>query len=185
SVEVKSVNSLFFGRYTSTNSQREFELNDRGVFVHQNQIQSISRKTLRESTKYRLAGEYLHGVIVGDSVQVVQEGELLYFGIPVTEQLIGGDSKNQLKEISANTLLLNFFEEGVYVPCLISIINREMRLQYFDYADSTNAFDTFEVVSSKEEKGLLTQTLRPSMEQFVRTDLKQIFGSEIIYRKEL
>jgi hypothetical protein len=181
--EVKTVNSIYFGRYSSENSDREFEFSEKGLLVHQLQIQSISRETLRESTKYRLSGNYLHGVLKKDSVQVVEDGNLLFFAIPITEQMAGGKSKNQLKQVSANSYMLNFYENGHFVPCLISLVQQEMRLQYFDYADSTIVFDTFEVVKSKKDKGLVTNTLRPTLAQFSSTDLKQIFGHEVIYKK--
>lgn len=182
--EVITTDERWFGDYGAEEDDRTYTISANGIWVYNNEIQGMSRQTLRESTRYSLRNGYLFGVHATDSLPVIEEGEMIYFGVRTSEQITGGRSPHKLKKLSANTYILSFYENGTFVPCLISIVAGEMRWQYFDYESDTNAFDGLQKARSQERQGIIIHTLSPSAAEFADLDFKAIFGEEAIFRKK-
>jgi hypothetical protein len=180
---IATIDKSFHGKYFGENTERVFEVNPNGIFIHINQVQSINRETIRESSKYQLRGDYLHGIVDNDSVRVVQEGELYYFGLPITEQIVGGRSQNVLKKVQSNVFILNFWENETYIPCLLTFDSEELRIQYFDYEADAPVFEKMKVVSSSLSDGMRTVTLGPTPDQFNQINLSEIFGKVTMYSR--
>lgn len=181
--EVQNVDAKHFGEYKSTKSDRIIIINEKGIFAKNSFISSISRETIRESSKFKKRGNYLFGVSDKDSVECFEEGDRFYFAVTMMEEIYSPKGSNKLMLVSSNTYLLNFYENGVFVPCLISFINGDFQIQYFDYANDTKVFDDFTTVSTKNQNGLLIKTLAPTQEQFSISVFAQMFGEETKYLK--
>lgn len=181
--EVKNVDVKHFGEYKSTKSDRIIIINEKGIYAKNNFITSISRETIRESSKYQKRGNYLFGVTDKDSVECFEEGDRFYFAVTMMEEIFNPSGPNKLMGITSSTYLLNFAENGVYVPCLMSFVNGDFQIQYFDYADDSNVFGEFTVKSSKKQGGLETKTLMPTKDQFGSVSFSQMFGEETLYLK--
>lgn len=181
--EVKNVDPRHFGEYKSTKSDRIIVINEKGIFAKNNFVTYISRETIRESSKYQKRGNYLFGVTEKDSVECFEEGDRYYFAVSMQEEMFVPDKGNQLNAISTSTYVLNFFENGAYVPCLISFVNGDFQIQYFDYADDTPVFQEFTLQSAKKQGNLTIKTLAPTKEQFAQISFSQMFGEETMYQK--
>lgn len=182
--QIKTVSEKWFGKYTSSENQRVYEFSEEGVFIISTTISSISRKTLRESSKYEVRNGYLFGVVENDSVPCVLDGENYYFGIRNRDIIAGENSQNVLTKISDYEYILNFIEDGTYVPVKITFLRTQMAISYFDYEPETTIFDFIEDKKTILE-GTSTQTLlSPDPEEGKKLLDMSIFSTSKMYKKE-
>lgn len=182
--EVNKPASRHHGFYKSFLTDRVIEVNDKGIFAHNGIVSTLSRSTVRESSQYIIRNQHIFGIVEGDSLPFYSDSLNYYFIIPTTEAIISEDASNKLVKISSSSYVINFEENGKYTPCMLTFMNDEMRMQYFDYDFGTTAFDKMTVASQNELDGLTTLTLNPSLEEFMQVDLKQIFGKEMVYKRQ-
>jgi hypothetical protein len=174
-----------FGTYQLDSSDRLIIICEAGIFAQNNIVTSISRSTIRESTKYQIKDGMIYGVHPTEAYPCFLEGEDYYFGVPNSDLIIGEGCENKLVKISNNAYVLNFFENGTYTPCLIKIINDELRIQYFDYDSDTEAFKNLPVARATTNMGMKNITLKPDVDQFIEVNFSQMFGKENIYIRQV
>ena len=181
--EVEIPMEKFFGVYQSFFTERVIEINEKGIFARNGIVSKLSRETIRESSLYSIKDNYLFGFHQTDSIPVYSDSSHFYFVVPTREPIVSTETENKLVRISNTSYVINFRENGTFTPCLISFIGSDLHIQYFDYALETTVFDKVPVAVKKEAKGMLTVTLKPSLEDFSQLKMSEIFGKEIIYRK--
>ena len=76
-----AVSNSFLGKYEASNGESFYEFTPEGVWIISTIYSSISRETIRESTKYTVRNGYIFGVVIGDSLPCELEGESYYFGM--------------------------------------------------------------------------------------------------------
>lgn len=176
SQRINSLDKSLHGIYKSDSSAIVFEINAAGIFTRNLVIHSISRETVRETSKYQVKGDYIFGIAEGDSLPCVLDGENYYFGVTRRDTLISSSSKNELRKLSANEYILNFFENGAYTPCLLKLESGKMSIKYFDYASDSNPFSGIKSKQSKTEEQGTYIYLLPTLKEWKKIDNKLIFG---------
>lgn len=182
---VSMVSNSLFGMYESNNKETFYEFKEDGIWIISTLFSSISRETIRESSKYTVRNGYIFGVVEDDSLPCELEGEQYYFGMRNKEQIIGGNSKNVLKKIDQSTFVINFYENGGYTPSLFSFAGKSLSVQHFDYETGTTLFDSIEKKSNKMIEGMDYITLSPTEKEFSKIGLTAILSQKIVYNKIL
>lgn len=184
SEQINTVSEKWYGKYKSSGNQRVYEFSEEGVFVISTTISSINRKTLRESSKYEVRNGFLFGVVQNDSVPCVLDGENYYFGVRNRDQIAGNGSQNILTKINDGVYIINFNENGVYVPAKISFVRGTMSISYFDYEPETTIFDFIQDKKSIPDGSASQTLLSPDQEEGKKLLELSIFSTSVLYRKE-
>jgi hypothetical protein len=146
-------------------------------------IAYVTREQVRESSKLRVSGDYLHGIVAGDSVPCVLEGENYYYGITQKLPITGIGSTNSLTRIGANTYLINFHEGMYFEPSLVEFSNGKMTIIHGEltYQD---AFNSILQVNTITRYGAEVVILAPSFEQWERLRTLLFVGDKLTYMKQ-
>lgn len=182
---VLTVNNSLFGEYQSSDKETFYEFKEDGVWIISTMISSISRETIRESSKYMVKNGYIFGVVADDSLPCELEGERYYFGMRNKEQIIGGNSKNIFKKIDQSTYVINFYENGGYTPSLFTFTGKNLSVQHFDYETGTTLFESIEKQSNKKVENMNYITLTPTEKEFSQIGILSIFSEKIVYIKSI
>ena len=178
---VTTVASSQFGKYVASNG-RTYEFSNEGVYVISTSISSISRETIRESSKYSVRNGFIHGVLENDSLPCVTEGERHYFGVKNKDAIIGIGSDNVMCKIDANTYIINVFENGQYIPTRIKFIGKTVSISYFDYEIDTEIFDFIETQKSIETDQYQLIILTPTESEFIKLSNSGIYPDSREYK---
>lgn len=177
-----SLSPMYYGVYSNPSSPVAYEISSNGIFIITTNITAISRETIRESSKYQVRNNHIFGVHEEDSIPCVLEGENYYFGIKNKDQIVGGFSKNQLIQQSANEYILNFEENGKYVPMFIKITPEGLAISQFDYTSDTKGFKKIDKKVSVQ-KDIEFITLYPTVEEWKKLKLNEFQTEAIIYKR--
>ncbi len=180
---LKAPYAQHFGTYKSDFSDICFELTPDGIYMVSTVVSSISKDSVNKGGKYVVRNNHIFGVRETDSFPVALQGSRYYFGISFREEVIGPNSKNVLSRVSNQSYLLNFFEDGGYVPCLFSIVDGTLAIQYFDYDSDTQIFAQVPKRVKKEEQFLTVISLAPKKEDFADLNFLAMFNKEKTYVK--
>lgn len=180
--EVKAVNVNYFGIYTSENSPFTYEFNETGIYVISTNINSISKETVRESTVYTVRNEHIFGVKENDSIPCVLEDNRYYFGIKNREKISGYASKNVLLELKMNQYVLNFEENGKYIPLFLTFSADGLSLEQFDYDGNTKQFETIEEKTTVTTD-IVSVTLDPTPSEWKKLNLEELKSLPVLYKK--
>jgi hypothetical protein len=181
--KINAVLPSHFGKYQAKNGESFYEFDATGVWIVTTIFSSIAKETIRESSKYTVRNGYIFGVALEDSLPCELENDRYHFGMRNKEQIIGTDSPNGLKKISANSYLLCFYENGAYIPSLFSFSGKTLTVQYFDYESETTLFDSIADKKSKQKNGMNYITLTPSGKEWEELIKKSLFNSALEYVK--
>ena len=182
SASLKAPNPQHFGNYKSNFNDITFVLNAEGVFTVSTMVGSISKDSVNDGGKYIVRNNHIFGVHKTDSIRVALQGSRYYFNIEHKEEVIGPHSKNVLSPVSSQSYLLNFYEDGGYVPCLFSIVDGVLAIQYFDYDSNTQVFSEVPKTVKKEEQFLTVFSLNPAKEDFADLNFTAMFNTEKTYK---
>jgi hypothetical protein len=182
-LQILSPQPNHFGEYKSHRSDILFELSENGIFAVTTIINSVSKDSILKATNYHVKDNYLFGIKGIDSIQVILLDNKYYFGIKHREEIIGTSSKNVLIKISSQSYMLNFYENGAYQPCLFSVVDDNLSIQYFDYETDTQVFSKMPKQKEKRDTYLNTITLAPQKQDFFEINLSEMFGSANTYTK--
>lgn len=182
-IALETVEKKYFGLYTNPELDIKYECIDSGIYSVSTIFSSISRKTIRESSKYEVKNGYLFGLNGTDSIPCVAEDENYYFGIQHREELSGKTSKNVLKRISENKYLLNYEENGNYTPCIIEFNGKKMIVQHFTYSENSSAFDGIENRKESKSTEMNYILLTPTLEEWNTISILEILEEQIILSK--
>ena len=171
-----------YGNYKSDNSDIYFELSPIGIYTISTVIGSVSKDSVNDGGKYIVRNNYIFGIHETDSIPVALQGPRYYFGIRHREEVIGPNSKNVLSQVSNQSYLLNFCEDGGYVPCLFSIVEGTLAIQYFDYDSDTKMFAKVPSSVKKQEQFLTIVQLNPERADFADINFMDMFNTERKYQ---
>lgn len=171
-----------YGNYKSDRSDIYFELSPAGIFTISTIVGSVSKDSVNDGGNYIVRNNHIFGIHETDSIPVALQGHRYYFGIRHREEVVGPNSKNVLSKISSQTYLLNFYEDGGYVPCLFSVVEGTLGIQYFDYESDTEMFAKVPSSVKKQEQFLTVVQLDPKREHFADINFSEMFNSERKYK---
>lgn len=181
--QTNSIAKPYFGTYSSDKIDIDYEFSADGVFAVSTLYSSISRETIRESSKYRVENDFLFGVKEDDSIPCILEGEFYYFGIKSREQIVGGSTKNILTKISETAYILNFEDNGHYTPSLFEFKGKELSIRHFSYEESANSFDAISLRTEKPSKDYTYVTLEPSLAEWNALSRDSILGEKLFFMR--
>ena len=181
---VQAVEKNYFGSYAADNNETFYEFDAQGVWITSTIYSSISRETIRESSKYIVRNGYIFGIALHDSLPCELEGELYHFGLRNKEQIIGPHSENVLKKINAASYLICFYENGGYTPSHFTFSGKKLDVKHFDYEIGTAIFSNIERKTSKTVNGMNYITLSPTIDECKEIFSETIFGPIFSYSKE-
>ncbi len=177
-----TVQKNVFGVYSSSNITGKYIVSDEGIGLVSTVIASLSRETVRETSKYSIRDGYIFGVVKEDSLPCIEENDFYYFGMHHTERIIGEGSQNVLTKIDANRYVINFYEHGAYIPILLTFSNGKMQIYDFDYDPEENHFDF--ISGQKVISGSSLVILSPTPEEFDILCSRHFFVLRDSYTKE-
>ena len=180
---ISSVSSSDYGTYFSENKETKYIFNVQGIWIETTIFNSISKDTIRESSKYTVRNGFILGVVLNDSLPCILDENRYHFGMKVREQVAGGNSKNVLKKLNSTSYLLNYKENDGFIPSLFSISGKTLSIQYFDYDTGTSIFDVIAQQSSKKILGMNYISLAPTKKEWKGIDFSKLFGDKVLYFK--
>ena len=181
--KVITIDEKWQGIYRSKTEARSYEVTPEGIYVISTTISSIGRDAIRESSQYDVRNKMIFGVIEGDSLPCVLKDDRYYFGVKNKDVLVGGGSSNRLIKLTPSKYILNYFENGLYTPALITIEKNELIISDFDYDFETTVFDGIqkrEVINGEHHDLVI---LTPTKEEFEALLKKQLFGDGYRFKK--
>lgn len=135
-----SISKQFYGNYESKDGSMVYECTKEGVFAVSISMSSISRETIRESSKFDVRGGFLIGVIENDSVPCVEDGDYYLFGVKNRIQIAGEGSENVLVKVDNRNYVLNYLEGERYLPVKLRFEKNKLEISDFDYEVEGDAF---------------------------------------------
>lgn len=145
--EVLSVDEKYFGSYEQVGEKVDYIFEADGVYAASILYLSISKKTIRESSRYDVRDNYLFGVKENDSIPCVLEDDVYYYGLKDKIKIAGAGTNNKIVRLSSSSYCINYFDNGTYIPSLLTFKGVELVLAHFDYENDTQLF---EHITSKE-----------------------------------
>jgi hypothetical protein len=181
--KVATIDAKWHGTYAS-GTGITYKIDANGISIVSTSISSISRESIRESSKYDVRGGFIFGVIENDSLPCVLDDERYYFGVHNVDIFVGTGSLNVLtKTKTSSVYILNVYENGNYVPMQFSFKGNKLTVSYFDYDSETTAFD---FIAEKKDIAVEQQKLvilSPSVDEFGSLETKGIFADEKVFKR--
>jgi hypothetical protein len=178
-----TVDKAFYGSYKNTNSETTYLFDETGVSIVSTIVSYITREQLRESATIQVRNGYLFGVVKGDSVPCILEGERYYYGMQHKQVIIGSGSLHQLTRIDAKTYIINFYEGSYFEPSLFTFENGQLHVVHGEL-NYQAAFSRILRVNTIQRYGSRVDILAPAADQWL--ELKQLLftGEQLNYHKE-
>ena len=181
--KIAAIDERYFGKYVSADD-KVFVFNAKGVFSQTPLVVSISKETVREDPRYSISGDYLHGVIEGDSVLFVEEEDRFYYLIEEQLPMVSENSINSLIMENNSIYWINFKEElNGFTPIQLSFKGKELVVSYFDYGTEVPALTAVEQFETKEDQGLHLVLLFPSKKEWEKIVADKTLWRKVIYYK--
>jgi hypothetical protein len=179
-----TIDPIYYGTYTTSDFDTYYEFNSQGIWAISTIYSSISRETIRESSKYSVRNGYLFGVVENDSIPCFLEEERYHFGVKHKEQIIGINSKHILKKINATTYIINFFENDSYTPSQFVFKGKTLDVKHFDYELNTTLFSAIKIQNSTKEPTMNYIVLTPSSKEWSKIEKAGIFGKGNLFLRK-
>lgn len=183
SPEISAVPKSFYGVYSSDSADIDYEFSAKGVFAISTIYNQISRETVRESSKYRVENGYIYGVQKDDSIPCILEGEYYVFGIKNREQIIGGTAQHKLVQLTPNSFIVNFKENGTFTPSLFEFKGKTLNVRHFTYESEATVFDGIASKKTAASNQMNTISLSPSVEEWNKIPLTSIMTSPTLFKR--
>jgi hypothetical protein len=183
SPEISAVPKSFYGVYSSDSADIDYEFSAKGVFAISTIYNQISRETVRESSKYRVENGYIFGVQKDDSIPCVLEGEYYVFGIKNREQIIGGTAQHKLVQLTPNSFIVNFKENGTFTPSLFEFKGKTLSVRHFTYESEATVFDGIASKKTAASSQMNTISLSPTLEEWNKIPLASIMTSPTLFKR--
>lgn len=172
-----------FGRYKDANTNVTYIVDEKGISIETLVINFVTREQIRESSKLRLRGNYLHGIKANDSVPCVEDGERVYYGIPQQMVIIGSGSLNSLSRISAKKYVINFHEGQYFEPSLLTFDAKGLNIVHAEMV-FTPIFSQYLQVATISRYGENVAILAPTATQWNTLETLLFISDPILYKKE-
>lgn len=167
---VGTVIEKYMGSYSTKDGTITYDIGVDGITLVSTTVSSISKATVRESSAYSVRDGYIFGIEKNDSVPCVLEDGYYYFAVRNYDQFVGGTSKNVLTKTSTSgRYVLNVYDNGKYVPQLLTFNGKKLEISHFDYEGEDS--NEFGFIADQEElplDGLKLVVLKPEPNDFER-----------------
>ena len=182
--KVSHIDAKWYGKYSSDDGLRTYEVNEKGIFIVSTSISSISKETVRESSKYKVRNGFLYGVVKNDSVPYVLDEGRYYFGVRNKDVFVGDGSSNILTKDSRNGgYVLNQYENGHYIPSQITFKGNKMTIRYFEYDVDSTEFDFIASQKSIPTSFQELVILSPNIDEYNTLVSKNIYALPSVLNK--
>lgn len=172
-----------FGRYKDAQSGATYVIDETGISIETVVINYITRAQLRESSKLKLRGNWLHGVKANDSVPCVEDGDKIYYGLPQKMVIIGSGNLNSLKRISAKKYIINFHEGQYFEPSLLTFDAKGLHISH-PTLSFTPIFSKYLQIATITRYGETVAIIAPTNDQWNGLETLLYTEESIIYTKE-
>src|SRR5690606_3021975 len=132
-------------------------------------------------SQYTVRNNHIFGV-TEDSIPCVLEGENYYFGIRNRQQIAGAGSANKLVQLSTGMYVLNYEENGKFVPAYLTFSANGLSIQQFDYDSDTKAFRKIKERNS-QVKAIEFVTLYPTAEEWQKLRQEDFLSTPVLYKR--
>ena len=181
--KIDQVDKNWHGTYKSKDGTLSYQMDEKGISIISTNVSSISRETIRESSKYDVRNKYIFGVVDNDSIPCILEEDRYYFGIQNTDVFVGDGSQNILtKTAESNVFIINKYENGNYIPVLLEFKGKKLTMSYFDYDSEDTKFDFIENQTSIDTQYQKLIILSPSETEFTELKTKGIFDYPKLFK---
>ena len=164
--KVQTVDKKWFGEYKVEEGSFTYSFTADGITVISTQVSSVSKKLVRETSKYSVKDDFIHGVVANDSLPCVLEKGFYYFGIRNRDAVIYKNSPTQLTRINDREYILNYEENGTYLPVKLVFSNGKLTVSEFDYEPDQRSFSFIESQSETKVDAQNIIVLSPSVLEF-------------------
>lgn len=173
--KVDRVDTKYYGKYQDSKTLAVYEFTKDGVSIISINMTSIPKKVVRESSSYSVRDGLIHGVVTGDSIPCVLTKGTYYFGVRNREAVVFDGSMTKLTKVSDGQYILNYYEDGGFMPVKLNFRLSEVTLSDFDYDQNQTPFAFVEnqTSNSRELQNLIL--LAPSEEEFDRINTETHF----------
>ena len=182
--QVKGVAEKYFGMYTTKDGTISYQFDADGLTIVSTTISSIHKETVRESSKYSVRNGYLFGIEKGDSVPCLLEDGSYFFGVRNFDRYVGGTSEHILTKTSnTGEYVLNVYDNGRYVPQLLTFNGKKLEISHFDY-DGRDRKE-FDFIVTQEQillDGITLVILKPNETDFERVASQSFVGEVTLKR---
>jgi hypothetical protein len=179
---VPTVDKAYFGSYKNTNSETTYLFDETGISIVSTIVAYVTREQLRESSSIQFRNGYLFGVVKGDSVPAVLEGERYYYGMRQKNVVIGSGSLHQLTRLDAKTYIVNFYEGSYFEPSIFSFENGKLKIVHGELAYQPS-FARILRVASIERYGSKVDVIAPAADQWPELRNQLFAGETLNYLK--
>jgi len=180
---VASVDKVYFGQYKNTDSETTYLIDANGIAIVSTIVSYVTRQQVRESSALQVRNGYLLGIVKGDSVPCVEEGDRYYYGMQHKEVITGPGSLNILTRVDAKTYIINFHEGSYFEPSLLTFENGKMHIVHGELADQAG-FASILHLTTIQRYGSPVDILVPSVEQWTKLMQLLFSGERLNYLKE-
>ncbi|MFK7786003.1 MAG: hypothetical protein AB8B56_12845 [Crocinitomicaceae bacterium] len=164
--KVQTVDKKWFGEYKDEERSLAYSFTENGVTIISTQVSSVSKKLVRESSKYSVKDDFIHGVVENDSLPCILQKGFYYFGIRNRDAVIYKNSPTLLTRISDREYILNYEENGKYLPVKLVFSKGNLTVSEFDYEPEQRQFSFIETQNETEENAQNIIVLSPSNLEF-------------------
>lgn len=181
---VPQVDKSLFGSYKSGSSGTAYLFDENGISIVSTIVAYITREQVRESSTIEVRNGYLFGVVKGDSVPCVLEGERYYYGMRNKQVIVGEGSLNQLTRLDAKTYIINFHEGSFFEPSQLTFASGSLEIIHGN-TEALPEYAKIQVVNNITRYNAPVQILSPREDQWL--ELKKVLfeGEKLLYVKEL
>ncbi len=180
---LKSIESDYYGLYTADSNASFYEFNPDGIFINSVIYSSISKKDVRESSKYKVRNGHIFGVVKNDSLPCFLENDKYYFGIKQRKNLLDPSLGNVLKKQTNSCYYLNYKEGNYFVPCMLKFKGETVSISFLDYDSNSylfrNVIDRKEVLQNNQK----TVELNLADYEWTNMDKEELYPKALIFRK--
>lgn len=182
--KVLQVDEKWFGTYTKDGASYSYELSAEGISVISVQISSVSKEFIRESSTYDVKDGFIFGVVANDSLPCILEKGRYYFGIRNKEVVIGTSSNHVLTKIDNTHYMINYSENGNYLPTMLEFGASGLTIREFEYDPNSS---TFPFISEQAKLKIANQQLTilsPTVQEFQQLNTALHFKNQDSFIKQ-
>ena len=170
--KVSSIDKKWFGEYNDEERSLSYDFSADGLTIISTQVSSVSKKTVRESSKYSIRDNFIHGVVENDSLQCIYKKGYYYFGIRNRDAVVFKNSPAQLTRLNDREYILNYEEGGKYLPVKLVFSNGKLTVSEFDYEPDQRSFNFIETQSETIIDAQNVIVLSPTQPEFDQLNSK-------------
>lgn len=132
--EVSKIDKSLYGMYKDTANDTWLQISMRGFYKTATMFMQMPKTEVDENDQYWVKEGWIYGITKSDSLPCELENDTYYFGIPRKSELFSFNGEYSLKQLDAQTYILNtkLYADSSYQISKIYIENNTVELYSFD-----------------------------------------------------